>query len=80
MYGKGAVSDQTCQKWFVKSFAGDFSLDGAPRLGRPVEVDSNQIKTLTESVARDGLSSVQLPVRGLCRGQSPQSWLGFCAQ
>ena len=49
MYGKGAVSDQTCQKWFVKSFAGDFSLDGAPRLGRPVEVDSDQIETLLEN-------------------------------
>ena len=49
VYGKGAVSDQTCLKWFVKSFAGDFSLDGAPRLGRPVEVDSDQIETLTEN-------------------------------
>ena len=80
VYGEGAVTDQTCQKWSAKFSAGDFLLDDAPRLGRPVEVDSNQIKTLTESVARDGLSSVQLPVRGLCRGQSPQSWLGFCAQ
>ena len=38
-----------CQKWFVKFHAGDFSLDDAPPLGRPVEVDSNQIKTLTEN-------------------------------
>ena len=28
---------------------GDFSLDDAPLLGRPVEVDSNQIKTLIEN-------------------------------
>ena len=48
MYGEGAVTDQTCQMWFVKIRAGDFSLDDAPRLGRPVEVDSDQIKTLNE--------------------------------
>ena len=29
--------------------AGDFSLDHAPWSGRRVEVDSNQIKTLTEN-------------------------------
>ena len=29
--------------------AGDFSLDDAPRSGRPVEVDSDQIKTFTEN-------------------------------
>ena len=45
MYGKGAVTDRTRQKWFVK-FQADFSLDNAPQLGRPVEVDSDQIETL----------------------------------
>ena len=49
VYGEGAVTDQMCQKWFVKFPAGDFSLDNAPRSGRPVEVDSNQIRTLTEN-------------------------------
>ena len=29
--------------------AGDFPLDDAPRSGRPVEVDSNQIETLNEN-------------------------------
>ena len=43
VYGEGAVTDQTWQKWFVKFHAGDFSLDNAPWLGRPVEVDNNQI-------------------------------------
>ena len=28
VYGEGAVTDQICQKWFVKFCAGDFSLDG----------------------------------------------------
>ena len=31
VYGEGAVTDQTCQKGFVKFRAGDFSLDDAPR-------------------------------------------------
>ena len=26
MYAEGAVTDRTCQKWFVKLRAGDFSL------------------------------------------------------
>ena len=49
VYGEGAVIDRTCQKWFVKFRAGDFLLDNAPRSGRPVEVDGDQIKTLIES-------------------------------
>uniref|UniRef100_A0AC11CZU8 Uncharacterized protein n=5 Tax=Ovis aries TaxID=9940 RepID=A0AC11CZU8_SHEEP len=48
-YGEGAVTERTCQKWFAKFRAGDFSLYDAPRSGRPVEVDSNQIETLIES-------------------------------
>ena len=31
VYGEGAVTDQICQKWFVKFRAGDFTLDNAPR-------------------------------------------------
>ena len=48
-YGESAVTDWTCQKWFAKLCAGDFSLDNAPWLGRAVEVDSDQIKTLIEN-------------------------------
>ena len=36
VYGEGAVTDPMCQKWFAKFCAGDFSLDDAPQLGRPV--------------------------------------------
>ena len=49
VYGEGAVTDGMCQKWFVKFCAGDFSLDDAPWVGRPVEVDSDQITTLIEN-------------------------------
>ena len=38
-----------CQKLFAKFRAGDFSLDDAPRSGRPVEVDSDQIETVIEN-------------------------------
>ena len=30
VYGEHAVTNQTCQKWFAKFHAGDFSLDDAP--------------------------------------------------
>ena len=48
VYGEGAATNRTCQKWFVKFCAGGFSLDDAAWLGRPVEVDSDQIETLIE--------------------------------
>ena len=49
VYGEGAVTAGTCQKWFAKFCAGDFSLDDAPWSGRPVEVDSDQIETIIEN-------------------------------
>ena len=48
MYEKGAVTDRTCQKWFAKLHAGDFSLDDAPQMHRAVEIDNHQMETLTE--------------------------------
>ena len=38
-----------CQEWFVEFRARGFSMDDAPQLGRPVEVDSDQIKILIEN-------------------------------
>ena len=49
IYREGAVADRTCQKWFAKFRAGDFSLDDAPLSGRPDEADSNQTKTIIEN-------------------------------
>ena len=51
-YGESTVTDRTCQKCFAKFCAGDFSLDDAPQLGRPVEVDSDQVETLIENNQR----------------------------
>ena len=52
VYGEGVVTDRTCYKWFVKFCAGDFLLDDAPRSGRPVEVDIDQIETSIENNQR----------------------------
>ena len=45
VYAESAVTDRTCHKWFAKFHARDLLVDDAPQLGRPVEVDSDQIKT-----------------------------------
>ena len=52
VYGEGAVTDWTCQKWFAKFCTGAFSLDDAPQPGRPAEVDSNQVETLIDNSQR----------------------------
>ena len=52
VYGEGAVTDRTCQNWFAKFHAGNFLLDDVPQSGRPLEVDRDQIKTLTENNQR----------------------------
>ena len=51
VYGEGAVTGRTCQKWFAKFCAGDFSLDNAPWscISYMVVVNSDQIETLTEN-------------------------------
>ena len=46
VYGEGAVTDQTCQKWFAKFCSGDFSLDDAP--GQVDQLKLIVIKTLIE--------------------------------
>ena len=45
MCREGAVTHQTCPKWFAKFPAEDFSLNDAPRSGRQVEVNSHLIET-----------------------------------
>ena len=50
VYGDGPVADRTCPKWFAKFHAGDFSLDDAPWSGRPVDVDSDQIKKYLRTI------------------------------
>ena len=65
MCREGAVTDRSCQKWFAKFHARDLSLDDAPWSGRPVEVDSNQINTLTENnqhyTMQEGANILKIP-------------------
>ena len=49
VYREGAGTDWTCQKRLATFLAGDISLGDTPWSGGLVEVDSNQIKTLTEN-------------------------------
>ena len=49
-YGGGAVTEQMCQKWFVKFHVGNFPLDDAPWSGRPIAADSEHIKTWEQSM------------------------------
>ena len=49
MFGESAVADRMRQTRFVKFRAGDFLLEDASWLGRPVEVDSDQIEALIEN-------------------------------
>ena len=43
------MTDQTRPMLFAKFRAGDVSLDNAPRSGRPVEVDSDEVDTFIEN-------------------------------
>ena len=45
----GAHTVSMCPKLFLKFYARDFSLDNVPYVGRPIEVEHNQIETLTEN-------------------------------
>jgi histone-lysine N-methyltransferase SETMAR len=51
VYGEDAVNERTCRKWFARFRVGNFDLD-APRSGRPVEVNDDQIKILIENNTR----------------------------
>ena len=47
--GRRGCDVSTASKVFLNFRAADFSLDGAPWPGRPDEVDSGQMETLTEN-------------------------------
>ena len=64
VYGEGAVTD--CQKWLAKFHAGDFLIDDAPQLGRPVEIDSNRDINRKQSMlyhARDNQHTQNIQIK-----------------
>jgi DNA-binding MarR family transcriptional regulator len=48
VYGEDAVNERTCRKWFSRFRAGN-DLNDVALSGRPVDVDDDQTKTLTEN-------------------------------
>lgn len=48
VYGTDAINEKTCQKWFQRFRSGDFNLEDAPRSGRPITIDDDQILSLVQ--------------------------------
>ena len=44
VYGENAVSLRLCYTWFSKFRSGNFSLEDAPRSGRPNVIEADQLK------------------------------------
>ncbi|GFT83159.1 histone-lysine N-methyltransferase SETMAR [Trichonephila clavipes] len=52
VYGEGVLTVRQCQNWFAKFRSGNFDVEDAPRLGRPVEADKDVIKALVDANQR----------------------------
>ncbi|EZA53808.1 Histone-lysine N-methyltransferase SETMAR [Ooceraea biroi] len=48
VYGDDALTERVCQKWFAKFRSGDFDVNDAPRSGRPIEIDSSNVKAIID--------------------------------
>ena len=46
VYGEGAISERTAQKWFSRFAVGNFELSDYPRSGRPVQLEEKQLNDL----------------------------------
>ena len=66
VYREGAVTEWMHQKCFVKFYAADFSLDDTPWSDWPLEVDSDQIETLTENNQHYTMLYILVPVVHVC--------------
>lgn len=49
VYGEDAISRTSCKYWYRRFRSGDFSVDDAPRSGRPQITDDNQILKLVKN-------------------------------
>jgi len=52
VYGEDVLTQRQCQNWFTKFRSGNFDVEDAPRSGRPVEADEDQIKALIDANRR----------------------------
>ncbi|EZA52415.1 Histone-lysine N-methyltransferase SETMAR, partial [Ooceraea biroi] len=52
VYGEDALKLRQCQNSFTKFRSADFNAKDAPRSGRPIEIDGDEIKALIDSNRR----------------------------
>jgi len=48
VYGENAVSLRVCYQWFSKFRSGNFSIEDAPRSGRPTVIKNDQVKQIVD--------------------------------
>ncbi|XP_014781989.1 histone-lysine N-methyltransferase SETMAR-like [Octopus bimaculoides] len=48
VYGKNAVSERVCQKWFARFRSGNFSVRNAPHSSRRKEIDIDQLRAVVK--------------------------------
>ncbi|KZC04196.1 Histone-lysine N-methyltransferase SETMAR, partial [Dufourea novaeangliae] len=49
VYEENVSTERQCQNWFSKFHSGNFDVKDAPRYGRSVQADKDEIKTLVET-------------------------------
>lgn len=58
VYGEDALTERVCQKLFKRFRDGNFDLEDSARSGRPVEVDSGEIKAILDSDSRKSTTDI----------------------
>jgi histone-lysine N-methyltransferase SETMAR len=48
IYGDGFIPERTAQFWFARFKEGNFSLNDAPRSGRPIEIDDEELEAILQ--------------------------------
>ena len=80
---KEDLKDRQCRNWFNKFRSGDFSPKDKQRLGRPNEVDDDQIKAIIESdrhvTVREIEEMLKIPKSTIDRHTLREIGFGSCA-
>ena len=48
VYGDDALTERTCQNWFVKFHSGNFDINDSQQSGRPQEIETNNFKAIVD--------------------------------
>ena len=76
--GIGFMSERSAQTWFNKFRNLNFDLGDAPRSGRPVETDEDQLKALLEDDARQTVRELAEQLGRHCHRFSPPGKARIC--